>query len=71
MNKLHELAINLIEDLPAEKLSGVITYLEFVKSQPTPLDDFDYELSRRYDEHTEALEYYDIEDVAKEYGIHL
>ena len=38
------MAINLIEQMPEDKLAGVIDYLSYLLSKPAPLDAYDYEL---------------------------
>ncbi len=46
MSSNKELIIDLIEDLPEEKIETVVDFIKFVKLQPTELDAYDYELAR-------------------------
>lgn len=46
MSSNKELIIDLIEDLPEDKIETVVDFIKFVKLQPTELDAYDYELAR-------------------------
>ncbi|MCL2350070.1 MAG: hypothetical protein FWC67_01190 [Defluviitaleaceae bacterium] len=39
----------LLEDFTQEQLFSAVTYMRFLHTQPTPLDDFDYEMARLAD----------------------
>lgn len=49
MNSTKEIIIDLVKDLPEEKINSVIDFIRFIKIQPTELDDYDYELAREAD----------------------
>lgn len=58
----------LSENFTDKQFENVITYMKFIKAQPTPLDDFDYELARRADEDT-CTETISLEELAESLGI--
>lgn len=49
MSSTKELIIDLVKDLPEDKINSVIDFIKFIKVQPTELDDYDYELAREAD----------------------
>jgi len=75
MTELQNRAIRFIQILPNDKLENVINYiLELIEDDPQgspPLDDFDYELSRRADKAIANgdTETFSFDEVLKEAGL--
>ena len=68
MTILQDQAIKFVLNLPTEKLPSVIDYLQYLSDQPTPLDDYDYQLAREADEEMTG-ETISHEDLCKHLGI--
>jgi len=47
------IAIEMINEMPEEKLISACDFLRYLSGQPIPLDDYDYELARAADEDTD------------------
>ena len=58
----------ILESFSQEQLHNVVTYMRFIKTQPMPLDDFDYEMARRADEDT-CTETFTFDEVLQEAGL--
>jgi len=56
MSSNKELIIDLIEDLPEDKVISLIYYAKFLKEQSDELDDYDYELSKEADNSLDSIE---------------
>ncbi len=70
MTEYQAKACEIINSLPDEKLPGVIEFLKYISSNPTPLDDFDYELAMRADMDTSEYTV-SLEELSSRYGIDL
>ena len=70
MTILQNQAVKFIQEIPSEKLPGVIDYLKYLSEQPTPLDDYDYQLAREADEEMTG-ETISHEDLCKHLGIRI
>ena len=54
MSSMQAMAVQYIQRLPENKLRSAIDYLRYLCEHDYPLDDYDYELSRRADEDTDT-----------------
>ena len=72
MTELQNKVIYYVQNLPANKLEDALNYLTELFEEETddkvPLDDFDYELSRRADEAPDDTETYSFDEVLEGLG---
>lgn len=68
-----EEAIKYINDMSESKIYGLLDYIKYVhqKAEDYPLDDFDYELSRRADEAIASgeIEFTDFDKILAKRGL--
>ncbi len=70
MSSNKELIIDLIEDLPEDKVISLIYYAKFLKEQSDELDDYDYELSKEADNSLDSIEdAITLEDACEHLGV--
>ena len=70
MEVMRKELLDYVSYLPLEKIQSALDYIKFLSEQPTPLDDFDYELLERSKTMTaEDRETIPIEQAAKEMGV--
>jgi len=68
MSTAQALAVHYIQQIPESKLDSALDYLRFLCEPDYPLDDYDYELSKRADEDT-STETITFDEMMQELGI--
>ncbi|MCL2168560.1 MAG: hypothetical protein FWB74_00880 [Defluviitaleaceae bacterium] len=70
MSEMLAEAREILEDFSQEQLFNAVCYLRFVRSQPLPLDDFDYQMAREADLDT-CTETVTLEELAERLGFNI